>query len=470
MTDKQLFGTDGIRGLAGEPPLDSSTVFVIGRSLGEYLRERLARPGVLSAPRVLIAEDTRESSHWIAETLAAGLREAGAEAATPGVLTTPGLAHITSAEGFSTGVMISASHNPYQDNGIKVFGANGYKLPDADEMEVEAKVFAALQDGRPVQPYRLTMPPRHSLVNHYVAFLRRRAQGIGNSPVRKLVLDCANGAAAALVREVFSGLGLELSLIADQPDGRNINLNCGSLHLEHLQSAVLRKKADLGVAFDGDADRALFVDGRGRVVNGDGVLFVASRYLLKRGELRGGVVVGTLMTNQGLERALKREGLRLVRTPVGDKYVLEEMLRLGANLGGEQSGHIIFRDLATTGDGLLTAVEMLRIIAEQQQPLEQLLEGLEEYPQTIRNIRVREKIPLEKLPRVAEQIQASEESLGAAGRIGVRYSGTEPLARVMVEAETEALVEQHAAAIARAIEQSIGAPAPAGSKEPHLFL
>jgi phosphoglucosamine mutase len=449
-SEKKLFGTDGIRGVAGEPPLDPQTVFVIGKSLGESVG------GQASSPRVLIGEDTRESSRWIAETLAAGLRDTNVEAITPGVLTTPGLAYLTRAEGFPCGVMISASHNPYQDNGIKVFASTGYKLPDAEELEVEKKIFAALANGRSVQPSRLAMRPNHALVEPYVAFLRRRAQGIGKPPARRVVMDCANGSAAALAREVFSGFGLELMLIADAPDGRNINLHCGSLHLDNLQRAVAQQKADLGVAFDGDADRALFVTGQGRVVNGDGVLLVAARHLQQRGELRGGVIVGTLMTNLGLERALEREGLRLLRTPVGDKYVLEQLLRSEANLGGEQSGHIIFRDLATTGDGLLTAIEILRIIAETGKPLDQLVEGLREYPQTIRNIRVREKIPLEELPLVSEQIRASEQSLGAAGRIVVRYSGTEPVARVMVEAQTDALVDQHATAITRAFEQSIG--------------
>jgi phosphoglucosamine mutase len=461
LTGKELFGTDGIRGVAGEPPLDPATVYIIGESLGEYLREKAP------SPRVLIGEDTRESSRWIAETLAAGLRRAGAEAGTPGVVTTPGLAYATAAGGFSAGVMISASHNPYQDNGIKVFSGNGYKLPDADEMKVEALIFSALdaarRNGSPARAERLAMQPQHALVNAYVEFLRRRAQGIGGSPARKVVLDCANGSAAALAPEVFSGFGLDLSLIGAQPDGRNINLNCGSLHLEHLQQAVLVHKADVGVAFDGDADRALFVDGRGQVVNGDGVLYAVSRNLNRRGALRGGVVVGTLMTNLGLERALERDGLRLVRTPVGDKYVLEEMMRLDANLGGEQSGHVIFRDLATTGDGLLTAVEVLRIIAETGQTLEQLVNGLTEYPQTIRNVRVREKVPLEQLREIREEIQAAERSLGKAGRIVVRYSGTEPLLRVMVEAETSALVEQHATAIVRAVERFLGAPSSVSS-------
>jgi phosphoglucosamine mutase len=408
----------------------------------------------------LIGADTRESSHWIAETLAGGLRRSGVESVSPGVVTTPGVAYLTAANRLAAGVMISASHNPYQDNGIKIFGPDGFKLPDSDEMAIEARIFAALGNGNPKSAQRAAIRPEHQLVSAYVAFLRRRADGIGGSPVQRVILDCANGSAAVLAPEVFSGFGLDLVFIGAEPDGRNINLNCGSLHLEHLQRAVLQQNADLGIAFDGDADRALFVDGRGQIVNGDGILYVAARHLKQSAELRGGVVVGTVMTNLGLERALEREGLRLVRTPVGDKYVLEEMLRLNANLGGEQSGHIIFRELATTGDGLLTAVEMLRIIARTGQPLEKLVEGLTEYPQTIRNVRVREKIPIAQLPRVAAQIRSSEESLGSSGRIVVRYSGTEPLLRVMVEAETDSLVEQHAEAIVQSVGESIGAPVP----------
>jgi phosphoglucosamine mutase len=456
--EKKLFGTDGIRGVAGEPPLDPKTVFVIGRCLGEYLRPRA------SVPRVLVAEDTRESSRWIAETLAAGLSDSGVAVATPGVLTTPGLAYVTAAEGFTAGVMVSASHNPYQDNGLKVFASSGFKLPDEDELVVEGHIFVALTNGRVVHPHRRAMEPSRLWANPYVAFLRQRAQGIGGSPARRVVVDCANGSAALVAREVFAGFDTEWTWLADAPDGKNINLRCGSLHLENLRAGVLQAKADLGIAFDGDADRALFVSGEGRIVNGDGVLLAAARYLKQRGALRGGAVVGTTMSNLGLEHALAREGLRLLRTPVGDKYVLEEMLRSGANLGGEQSGHIIFRDLATTGDGLLTAIELLRITAEKGQTLEQLLEGLEEYPQAICNVRVREKIPLEELPPVMDQIRASERSLGTAGRIVVRYSGTELVARVMVEAQTDELVRRHTAAIARAIEKTVGSESSVSSE------
>ena len=448
--DKKLFGTDGIRGVAGEWPLDPATIFAVGLCLGRDLNLKAARP------RVFIGEDTRESSPWIAETVAAGLKEAGAEVQGLGVLTTPGLAYLTARESFSAGVMISASHNPYQDNGIKVFASTGYKLPDMEEKEVEEAIFQVLSNDFGPKPYRLALHRDRLPIKRYINFLRYGPASPRSLPGRKLVIDCANGSASTIAQEVFSGLGMDLIIFCNQPDGRNINLNCGSLHLENLRRAVLTEKADLGVAFDGDADRALFVTAAGQVVDGDGVLLAAGRYMQRRQALRGGAVVGTVMSNLGLERALATEGLGLLRTPVGDKYVLDELLRSGCNLGGEQSGHVIFRDLATTGDGLLTALQILRIMAEEGRSLEQLVEGLKVFPQTIRNVRIRERIPFENLPLVMEQIEASQKRLGSAGRIVVRHSGTELLARVMVEAETAEEVEQNASAIVRAIEQSIG--------------
>ncbi|MBI4464919.1 MAG: phosphoglucosamine mutase [Acidobacteria bacterium] len=449
---KELFGTDGIRGIAGQPPLDSNTIFGVGLCLGQHLLQKFPQP------RVILGEDTRESSRWIAETVAAGLHEAGANALSVGVLTTPGLAYLTVSDGFAAGVMISASHNPYPDNGIKIVASTGYKLPDEEEMELERRIFEALgrRTEHPFVP--LALQPDPILIGRYTESLRRvAATSHWSLPGLKLVVDCANGSASAIAREVFSGLGLELCLIADQPNGRNINLHCGSMHVENLLQAVLQETADLGICFDGDADRALFVAATGKVVDGDGVLLLASRYLRRKGMLRGNAVVGTVMSNLGLERALAHEGLRLLRTPVGDKYVLEEMLRSGVNLGGEQSGHIIFSDLATTGDGLLTALQVLRILAEEQQRLEQLVEDLTVFPQTIRNVRVREKVPLESLPQVQKQIRASQQSLGDSGRVLVRYSGTELLARVMVEAESVEEVERHASALARVIQETIGA-------------
>jgi phosphoglucosamine mutase len=446
---KELFGTDGIRGVAGEPPLDPATVFAVGLALGQSLRAKAA------SHRVVLGEDTRESSRWIAETVAAGLQQAQIEVIAAGVITTPGLAFLTTSERCGAGVMISASHNPYSDNGIKVFAGTGFKLPEEDERSITREIYRMLEI-KGIHPSRLTLHPDSGLVRHYEAFLRQAA-GSWQLPGCKLVVDCANGAASALAPDVFSRYGMQVVTLSDKPDGRNINLDCGSLHLEKLQQAVLERKADLGVALDGDADRALFVDGDGRVVDGDGVLWAAGRSMQRAGTLTGGAVVGTVMTNLGLELALAREGLKLHRAPVGDKYVLEEMLRSGANLGGEPSGHIIFRDFATTGDGLLTALMVLRLLAEQNRSLAELVAGLQVFPQTIRNVRVRERTPLDQLPRVSAAIESGRKRLGSSGRILVRYSGTERLARVMVEAASADDVDQIASSIVLALEDSLAA-------------
>jgi len=447
---KDLFGTDGIRGAAGEPPLDPATIFAVGFCLGQSLRHKS------DSCRVVLGEDTRESSRWIAETVAAGLQKAEIEVVAAGVITTPGLAFHTTSEGCAAGVMISASHNPYRDNGIKVFAATGFKLPEEDERAITREIYRMLA-GDGMNPSRLSLQTDAALAGRYAAFLRRAAGASWNLSGRTLIVDCANGAASAVAREVFSHYDLRVQTLADQPDGRNINLDCGSLHMEKLQQAVLAAKADLGVALDGDADRALFVAGDGRIVDGDGVLWAASRSMQRHGTLHGGAVVGTVMTNLGLELALAREGLKLLRTAVGDKYVLEEMLRCGANLGGEPSGHIIFSDLATTGDGLLTALQVLRLLADQGRSLAELVGGWEVFPQTIRNLRVREKTPFDRLPKVGAAIEEGQKRLGSSGRILVRYSGTEPLARVMVEAADAAAVEQVAAAIVGALKESLAA-------------
>ena len=448
--ENELFGTDGIRGVAGQPPLDLATVFAVGLSLGQLLRRKAARGSVI------LGEDTRESSHWIAETVAAGLREAAREVVGVGVITTPGLAYLTASENFAAGIMISASHNPYQDNGIKIIASTGFKLPEEDELEITREVCRMLGSGAAPQSYALSVPGNPRLVSRYVGFLRRAAGPSWSLPGWKLILDCANGSASAIAKEVFSGYGLEVRLLADRPNGQNINLHCGSLHMETLQEAVLREKADLGAALDGDADRALFVAANGHLVNGDGILWAASRSMREHGTLQGGAVVGTVMTNLGLEHALAREGLKLLRTPVGDKYVLEEMLRSGVNLGGEQSGHIIFLDDSPAGDGLLTALKVLTILAERDATLDELVAGLKVFPQTLKNIRVREKRPLEELPAVEKAIREATAALGARGRVIVRYSGTESLLRVMVEAETEADVQRWTDHICRAVESAFG--------------
>ncbi len=445
---KELFGTDGIRGVPGEYPLDDRTLDGVGRALGEYLRKGEARP------RVLIGMDTRESGPHIAGKIAAGLAGAGATPACAGVITTPGVACLVRQKGFSSGVVVSASHNPYHDNGVKLFAGTGMKFPDEIEAGLEDEI-AKHKDRRDFAP-PIQLTADESLDEEYLAFLRSRGIAGAKLAGMTLVLDCANGAASRLGPALFRRLGAEVVAIHNQPDGRNINAGCGSLHPQTLQRKVVETRAALGVAFDGDADRAIFASASGKLINGDGVLLAAARYLKSAGQLKGRRIVGTTMANLGLERALAAEGLALARMPVGDRYVLEEMLRSGCNLGGEQSGHVIFLDDATTGDGLLTALKIACLVALRG-PLDELVAGLKDFPQTIVNVKVRSKPPLDSLPEVSRTLAKANRTLGDSGRIVLRYSGTEPLARVMVEAERAEDVERWAQALASAIRSSIGA-------------
>ncbi len=443
---KQLFGTDGIRGVAGEYPLDPATIFAFGRALGE-------REGRTADAHFLIGADTRESGGWISELVAGGLQSAGAEVEFAGVITTPGVAYLTRTGPYPAGVMISASHNPYRDNGIKVFGHSGFKLPDDEEHEIEQDIFRLSESNITPQSVPLTVDP--ALDRRYLDFLVSCA-GVRFDGIR-LVLDCGNGASYKLAPELFRTLGAAVTTICAAPDGRNINLGCGALHLEPLRAAVLESGADFGVAFDGDADRAIFVSHTGRIVDGDGVLLLASRAMKADGRLSQDTVVSTVMSNLGLEKALESEGIRMVRTAVGDKYVLEEMIRLGAGLGGEQSGHVIFRDVATTGDGILTALRVLEIACRAGSGLDDLVSGMSVYPQKLVNIRVREKKGLTEIPSVASEIRRVEEAFAGAGRVLVRFSGTEPLARVMVEGPDLERVERFSASIAEVIRREMGA-------------
>ena len=445
---RKLFGTDGIRAVAGESPLDVQTIYAVGRALAGTLKHQ--HP----LPHVLLGLDTRESGAWIAETLASGLIEGGAAVANAGVITTPAIAYLARKYGFSAGVVISASHNPWADNGIKLFGGDGYKLPDAIELEIEEEIFRLLGHGEPAGPGAL--PGIDPLYRHdYEAFLRAAVPGLDLAGLH-LVVDCANGAASAIAPELFAGLGGRVDLTHSAPDGRNINAACGALHPEVVAAEVKQRGADLGLTFDGDADRALFADGQGRVVNGDGVLLLAARHLRSQGALAGEVVVATTMSNMGLEAALRRDGIRLLRAPVGDKYVLERMQAEGASLGGEQSGHILFPHLATTGDGLLTAMVVLDIVQRSGKRLEELIADLVVFPQVILNVRVREKRPLEEFEGIMAAIREAEVALGEDGRLVVRYSGTEALARVMIEAASEGQMRWHAERIAAAIRGELG--------------
>jgi phosphoglucosamine mutase len=444
---KELFGTDGIRGIPGEYPLDDQTLYWIGRSIGGYLRLGNEHP------RVLIGTDTRESGAHIAAEIAAGLVEEGISNSFAGVISTPGVACLVRKEGFTAGVVISASHNPYHDNGVKLFAGSGMKFPDEIEERIETQILRHRNGRPPALALRLT--PDRKLDEDYLEFLRGCMLPGASLSGLKIVLDCANGAASSLAPDLFRSLGANVIALHVKPDGRNINANCGSLYPESLQKSVPEAGAALGVAFDGDADRALFVSASGRVVDGDGVLLMAARYLRSTGKLKGKAIVGTTMANLGLEHALAAEGLALVRVPVGDRYVLEEMLRSGANLGGEQSGHVIFLDDATTGDGLLTALKVACLVALLG-PLDRLMKGLRVYPQTILNVKVRAKPPLESLAEVSQALQEATQALRDSGRVVVRYSGTEPKARVMVEAERAEDVQHWAERLANALKSALG--------------
>ena len=446
---KTLFGTDGIRGVAGEKPLDPKTIQAIGVALAHSLKHESG------AAKVLLGLDTRESSGWIAATLTAGLMAGGATVESAGVITTPAIAFLAREHRFSAGVVISASHNPWQDNGIKLFGPDGYKLPDATELRIEEEIYRALQRAGDE-----VVDERAPAVNEadraeYVRFLLAAVPGL-TLENRKIVIDCANGAACAVAPQLFSDLAGEIVITHASPTGRNINEHCGALHPEVVAAEVVAQRAALGVTFDGDADRCLFADEHGRVVNGDAVLLLAARDLQARGLLAGDMVVATTMSNMGLEAALRRSGIAMLRAPVGDKYVLEKMTETGAALGGEQSGHIIFAGRSTTGDGLLTALLVLDIMHRAGKSLAELIEDLKVFPQVIVNVKVRERRPLETMPAVVAATRAAEEELAESGRVVIRYSGTEALARVMIEAESEVAMRTHAEAIAGAIRAEIG--------------
>ncbi len=445
---RKLFGTDGIRGVAGVAPLDKRTIFAIGVAMAHHV----ASDG--TQPKIVLGMDTRESSEWIAATITAGLRKGGAAVESAGVITTPAIAFLTRAHGFSAGIVISASHNPWQDNGIKVFGPDGYKLADATELAIEEEIFKILASD--VFETEATPPEvEESDRAEYVLALKAAVDGLSLDG-KRVVIDCANGAASSVAPQLFLGLGGEIRIHNASPDGRNINENCGALHPEIVAKMVLAEKADLGITFDGDADRVLFADENGKVVNGDAVMLLAARDLKERGLLHDDLVVATTMSNMGLEAALKRSGIRMVRANVGDKYVLEQMIKTGASLGGEQSGHILFSGRSTTGDGLLTALLLLDILHRSRKSLAELTSDLKVFPQVIVNVKVREKKALDTIPTVVSSISAAEVDLAESGRVVIRYSGTEALARVMIEAEDEALMRQHANAIAAAIQTELG--------------
>ncbi len=451
---RKLFGTDGVRGPAGRFPLDAVTIRTLGTSLAVHLQETLGRP-----PTIVIGRDTRESGPWLEQALIDGATGGGAECKSAGVITTPGVAYLARTLNADAGVVISASHNPYQDNGVKMFAPSGRKLDDETERLIESDIFTSPDERRWQYEKGTGRNPGDlgiQLRTRYLDFLASEiGQGLSLTTLH-LVIDCANGAASNLAPSLFERLGATVIATNNTPDGRNINRDCGSLHIESLQQKVVAEKADLGVAFDGDADRSIFVDAKGRYVDGDGTLWVLANYLQARSGLDHGVVVATVMSNIGLEIALRSRGIRLVRTDVGDKYVLDELIRTGASLGGEQSGHIIFPRLSLAGDGMITTIGLLRAMSEERQSLHELTEGFERYPQILVNVEVLEKRPFASVESIQKLVNETESRLGDRGRLLLRYSGTEPLARVMIEGESQSEIEALARNLAALIGRTLG--------------
>ena len=456
---EKLFGTDGIRGVAGAFPLNEATVEKIGRSLTENLMRDLGH-----APALIIGRDTRESGPRLEEWLANGAVGAGARVESAGVITTPGVAFLARTIPFDAGVVISASHNPYRDNGIKVFSRSGKKISDEMEARIERDLADSFgqagQSGSPGEMAGkeatldfLATPPLHrDRYRDYLVEDVSRGLSLGGM---RLAIDCANGAASSIAPEVFRRLGAEVRVLSASPDGRNINENCGSLHTDELRKFVVEDGLDLGIAFDGDADRALFVDEKGGLVDGDHTLLVLAEHMKRLGLLGGDTVVSTVMGNLGLELALRERGIRMIRAQVGDRFVLEELIALDAKLGGEQSGHIIFPDISLAGDGVITAIELLRAVRDSGRTLGELAASLTKFPQVLINVRVPSKPPLERLAPVKALTEKMEREMEGRGRLLVRYSGTENLARVMIEGEDYDEIEARAKLLAQTIKESI---------------
>jgi phosphoglucosamine mutase len=446
---QKLFGTDGIRARAGEFPLDKKTVELIGSSLARRFARKLGR-----VPRFITGRDTRESGEWIESAIHAGASSNGARIESASVITTPGVAFITGCFGFDAGIVISASHNPFEDNGIKVFLPNGRKLDEATESEIERDIF---ENSFPVRSAEKTIVSDRASIFHdaYVDHLAGFFPGLVLDNTH-IVVDCANGASCGLAAKLLRHFGARVTTINDEPNGRNINQDCGSLHLRNLQRAVVDRGANLGVAYDGDADRSLFVDEKGNVVDGDATLWILARRLKDEGRLTKSKVVATVMSNIGLELALRSHQIELDRTNVGDKYVLDELLKTGAALGGEQSGHIIFPHESLVGDGMLTTLFLLDSLKSKNQKLSDAVEGFVRYPQVLKNVRVREKRSFESVPNIAAAAAEVNGKLTGTGRLLLRYSGTENLARVMIEGQDQQEIEGLAENLAVKIKKELG--------------
>ena len=446
---QRLFGTDGVRGKAGVQPLDHETVARLGAALVRAMRTS----GEARPLRFIVGRDTRESGDWIERELARGIHAEGSSITSAGVIPTPAIAYVTPSMGFDAGLVISASHNPFEDNGIKVFSGGGEKFTEALEMHVESFVHDASWQ---VPAGGLPAVERTDVLDAYLAHLKRALPDPQRLGSFALAIDTANGATTTVAPRLFRELGLAVTTIGNEPDGRNINLDCGSTHPERLSAIVRDGGHRMGVAFDGDGDRAIFVDHHGRVVDGDAVMLMCARHMHSQGRLQGNALVATVMSNIGLEIALRESAIELVRCPVGDKYVMEEMLKRGISIGGEQSGHVIFSDHLFTGDGIATALNVMRVMADTGRELADLAAQLVSYPQVLVNVRVKEKKELRSVPAIAASMDRIGAQLAGQGRLLVRYSGTEPLLRVMIEGKDQGQIQGWAREIADSVKEHLG--------------
>ena len=449
---KKLFGTDGIRGVANRYPMTPEVALLLGKALARTVS---GKSGV-AAPKVIVGKDTRLSGYIFEQAISAGLTSMGADVYLVGPLPTPAIAFLTKNMRADAGVVISASHNPYTDNGIKIFDHSGFKLADEKELEIEKLILSDKEELDETTDNIGKAKRIDDATGRYVVFVKKTFPEELSLEGMKVVIDCANGAAYRVGPTCFSELGAEVLGMGTEPDGRNINTECGSLEPGYLIKKVLEVKADIGIALDGDADRVIICDEKGNLLDGDKILAICTEEMLSRGLLKKKEVVATLMSNKGLENFLAEKGIKLHRTAVGDRYVAEEMKKRGLNLGGEQSGHIIFLDHTTTGDGILAALQVLSIMRRLDSPLSSLVSKIVMYPQVLKNVRISKKPPIEQIPGLNEMLNDYESKLGSRGRINVRYSGTEPLARIMVEGEDESSIDNIANDILNLIEQQIG--------------
>lgn len=438
---RQYFGTDGVRGLANEFPMTATFALRLGQAAARQFYTEGKK-----THRIVIGKDTRISGYMFESALVAGITSMGMDAILVGVLPTPAIAFITRSLRADAGVVISASHNPYHDNGIKFFSGDGYKLPDNIELQIEKYTEEMIEGGKiPLSSDKIGKAYRiDTAIGRYVEFAKNTFDKDINLLGLRLVVDCSNGAAYKVAPLAFEELGAKISVIANEPDGKNINDGCGSVYPEKMLAKVVERKADVGIAFDGDADRVIFSDENGEIVDGDIIMGICAMHMKQKNLLNKSTMVSTVMSNLGFERSMNGMGVDVVRTEVGDRYVMAEMLKNGYNLGGEQSGHIIFSDYNTTGDGLVSAMQLLKVIVSSGKPLSELKKIIELYPQTLKNYKVKNKIPLDRLPKTSAEIAAVEKALGKSGRVFVRYSGTENKIRVMLEGADIAKIEEYA--------------------------